>query len=205
MRLFVDFFDPNIVVQSGIHDVVTEAFVRAFTATFAGDPTAQDPPIQFGHGEGVRLVRDDSNPFGCEPYEQDFGGDAVVLYRGECTFLEKLMRTSAANASGVIAISDEEIGVNPSADREDLDVVGDSLDQVAIVVVERQDGEVIASMMDSADMHGGQVIMVFPPSDTPPETRGSGQFTEDERTKARDGNHVLYLNGHPLLNTRLMV
>ncbi|KAF7795859.1 hypothetical protein EIP86_007026 [Pleurotus ostreatoroseus] len=205
MRLFVDFFDPNFVVQSGMHDIVSEAFVRAFTATFAGDPTAKDSPIQFGRGEGVRLTRDDANPFGCKPYDQDFEGDAVVLYRGECTFLEKLMRASTANASGVITISDEDVGINPSVDKEDLDIVGDSLNHVAIVVVDRHDGEILASMMDSADMHGGQIIMVIPPLEPQPQARSIAQPTEDERTKARDVNRVLYLNGHPLLNTRLMV
>ncbi|KAJ3559837.1 hypothetical protein NM688_g94 [Phlebia brevispora] len=205
LKLFIDFFDPLLVFQSGMHDIVTEAFVRAFTSTFAGDPVVRGHSIRFGHGEGVRLVRDDSNPFGCNPYEHEFGGDAIVVLRGECTFLEKLMRAAAADASGVIAISDEDYGVNPSGDNEELQTVKDSLDDVAIVVVDRQDGEVLTAMMDSADMHGGQVVMIIPPIDAVPDSRDSGHPTDDQRTKAREAHNVLYLNGHPLLNTRLLV
>ena len=210
MRVFLDSFDPLAGVHRGMHDQVTEALIRGFTSMFAGDPVGDPnkPPLKFGHGDGdgVRLVRDFTNPYGCDPYTQDLEGDTVVLLRGECTFLEKLMNVAAVGGSGAIAISDEEYGVNPSADKEELDYIGGSLDHVAIVVVDQHDGAVLTSMLDAADTHDlGQVMMSIARTAAAPESRDSGLPPEESLSKAREGNRVLYLNGHPLLNTRLMV
>lgn len=216
MRLFLDSFDPLAGVQSVMQDQVTETTVRGFTSMFGGDPVGgpSQPPLSFGHGDGdgVRLVRDLSNPYGCDPYTQDLEGDAMVLLRGECTFLEKLMNVATVGGSGAIAISDDEFGVNPSADKEELEWVGSSLDDVAIVVVDRHDGAVLTSMMDAADAHDlGQVMMSIARTTAAPDSRDSGSVPtptlprEESMSKAREGNRVLYLNGRPLLNTRLMV
>ncbi len=205
LRVYMDYLDPLFHIQAGVHDMTTEASVLASTAMFGGDPAASNlpaGPIRFGHGEGVRLVRDSANPYGCLPYVRQFDGEAIVLSRGECTFLEKLTEAALAGASGVIAINDENHGVNPSGDPEELDAVGTSLDDVAIVVVNSQDGRLITSMLDSAEIRGlGQVMMAIAQIGEP----GMENTNELERTKARDGNRVLYLNGHPLVNTRLMV
>ena len=208
LRLYLDFFEPLMVVQPGMHDIVTEAFVRACTAMFGGDPASSDPHIRFGHGEGVRLVRDEWNPYGCKPYTLEFAGDAVVVRRGECTFLDKLVNAAAAGASGVIAISDDDSRVYPSAEPEELDPVSDFVEDVAIVVVDSEDGAVLTAMLDSAEIHGlGQVVMLITPTVISSDPQDSVPILPavEKFNKARDGGRVLYLNGHPLVNTRLMV
>lgn len=211
LRVFVDFLgqpDGSFQLQ---HEVPTEAFFTASTAMFGGDPTNWYPPekvLRFGRGEGagVGVVRDPSNPYGCAPYTQRFPDQAVVVQRGECTFLEKLFEAVIAGASGVIAISDEDHAVTPSATFEDLQAVEDAVDDVAIVVVSQHDGELLTAMLDTADKHGAQVMVAISPSG---HASGGGQepmlSLEEQRQRARDGNRVLYLNGHPLVNTRLMI
>lgn len=205
LRLFMESVDPNIV-QTVTNDVRSEVTVVASTAGFAGDPasstTDDHGPIRFGHGEGVALVRPKANnEYGCLPWEEKFDGEAVVVKRGECTFLEKLVEATIAGASGVIALSDEEHGINPSATPDEVKAYGKLLDEVAIVTVNKAESAVVTAMLDASELYGGQVVMAV--------SAGTGKTEEatldEKRTRAKEGNRVLYLNNHPLLNTRLMV
>lgn len=205
LRLFMESVDPNIV-QTVTNDVRSEVTMVASTAGFAGDPassaTNDHGPIRFGHGEGVALVRPKANnEYGCLPWEEKFDGEAVVVKRGECTFLEKLVEATIAGASGVIALSDEEHGINPSATPDEVKAYGKLLDEVAIVTVNRAESAVVTAMLDASELYGGQVVMAV--------SAGTGKTEEatldEKRTRAKEGNRVLYLNNHPLLNTRLMV
>lgn len=209
LRLYMDLMGSTDPVLQLRHDAPTEAFIDASTAMFGADPSTVDPqnPIRFGHGEGVRLVRDSSNPLGCESYKQEYAGEAIVVQRGDCTFLDKLFEAAVAGASGVVVISDENHGINPSADPGELQTVGDILDEVVVVVVNQEDGEILTMMMDVAESTGlGQVMMAVSP--TPEMTSNSHDASippEEAMRKARDSSRVLYLNGHPLINTRLLV
>lgn len=209
LRLYMDLMGSSDLALQLQHEAPTEAFIDASTAMFGADPSTVDPqhPIRFGHGEGVRLVRDPSNPLGCEPYKQRYAGEAIVVRRGDCTFLDKLFEAAVAGASGVVVISDENSGINPSADAGELQAVGDLLDDVVAVVVSRDDGEMLTAMMDAADSIGtGQVMVAVSP--TPETTSNSHDASippDEAMRRARDSSRVLYLNGHPLINTRLLV
>lgn len=214
LRIFISYVDPLFQVQPGMYDRNFEDIVIGHTALFGGDPISHPSgePIRFGHGEGVRLVMDLENLNGCQPFAQQYDGEALVVYRGECTFLEKLINGKKAGASGVVVIHDEARGVNPSADEGELKSAGVSLDDVAIVVVGRPDGEAILAMMDAAETHGmGHAMLAVVPTDEtmeepkPEEPKTAPERDRSDRKAASEPARVLYLNGHPLLNTRLMV
>jgi len=211
LRIFLDYTDPLFrqPQQPGLFDGVSETLVPALTAMFGGDPTlthVEGQPLRFGHGNGVRLVRDGSNTHGCKPFDQTYDGEAIVVLRGECTFLEKLAYGKAAGVSGVLVISNEDKAVNPSADAKDLQAIGDPLDDVVVVVVSQSDGAVVTSLLDTAETFGAHAMLAVAPLGHPEtddeylKAGGSG-----EASHGGDSHRVLYLNGHPLQNTRLLV
>ncbi|KAH9947270.1 alpha-mannosidase [Amylocystis lapponica] len=202
LRFHIDAVDPLFHLQQlGMHDTPSEAVFVASTALFGGDPTvpmADGRPLRFGHGNGVRLVRATDNPHGCLPYAQQFEDEAILVVRGECTFLEKLVLAQAAGASGVVVLSNEDGHINPSADAADIAAAGDTINAAAVVVLRQSAGIVVGAMLAAVEEAGlGQVIL----------TVGSGdqRAVDSARESSKDTNRVLYLNGHPLLNTRLLV
>jgi len=180
--------------------------MTASTALFGGDPTIPPPasgeaPLRFGHGEGVHVVREPSNPYGCLAYTQRFHDHAILVQRGECTFLEKLVAARLAGASGVVVLSDEDMHLNPSADLLELAAVKDVIKDAVIVVLKRAAGDAVSGMMDTVEhLDIGRVMVVVEPEPQP-----AMDIQEEQKNTSRDINRVLYLNGHPLLNTRLMV
>ena len=207
LRLFMEPVDPTIV-QTVMNDMRSEVTVVASTASFAGDPTSVDPikgSIRFGHGEGVHLVRPHTNEYGCSSWDEKFNGEALVVKRGECSFLENLVEAAIAGASGVIALSDEDHGVNPSTSPEEIGPYGNLLDSVAIVTVSRAESSVVTAMLDASELYGGRVVMAIAPTSEPGATKTEEATLDERRTRAKEGNRVLYLNNHPLLNTRLMI
>ncbi|GJE84706.1 glycoside hydrolase family 47 protein [Phanerochaete sordida] len=208
LRVYIDFLGASDTMLQLQHDTPSETFVTASTAIFGADPSAPlgDSGARFGRGEGARLVRDAANPHGCAPYKQRYAGEALVVRRGECTFLDKLFEAAVAGASGVVVLSDTEHAITPSAGADELAAVADMLDDVAIVVVDRADGDVLTAMLNAADAFGAQVMAGIAPAAEPTAHGGhAGGSPEAAMQRARDGNRILYLNGHPLVNTRLMV
>ncbi|KAI0773849.1 alpha-mannosidase [Fomes fomentarius] len=225
LRLYLDYVDPMLQLQGpGMQDVITEINVVAATAMFGGDPAAPpsssgQPALRFGHGDGVRVVRVPDNSLGCSPYpEALLDNEAVVVKRGDCTFLEKLVIAQRAGASGVIVLGNEDNHINPSADKAELVAAGLQLDEVAIVVLRKADAELVAQMLDSAERHGlGTIRLVVEPWGGPAEAdkhaaagddKGKGEAAAEDTKKSdifKDATRVLYLNNHPLLNTRLLV
>lgn len=205
LRIFIDFVDSSSYIQSiaGISDAV----FTASTGQFAGDPTVPHPPngkaLRFGQGEGVGLVRDPANPTGCQEYMQTFADEAILVRRGECTFLEKLMRAHEVGASGVVVINYSDMSINPSTNVEDLEDVGDSLDDVAIVVLRASDGRQVSAMLDVAeDHHTGRVVLAL--ESTQCDTASVEQEAVEEHSRIAEKS-VLFINGHALLNTKLLV
>ncbi|EPS95376.1 hypothetical protein FOMPIDRAFT_146232 [Fomitopsis schrenkii] len=208
LRFHLQYTDPLFHIQTGFNaDGPTELFATASTALFGADPNAPVPvdgtsPIRFGHGEGVRLVRAPDNPLGCKPYARTFAGDAVFVYRGECTFLEKLVHARRAGASGVVVISDEDLHINPSAEAADLDGVEELVSDAVAVVLRRPVGEAVTAMMAAAEERGvGQVVVQVEPD----ADMGVDVDVETDENAPRDVVRMLYINGHPLVNTRLLV
>lgn len=211
LRFRIEIVDPMFQVQTGVVDGPSEAHITAHTSFFGADLTANpipdSKPIRFGHGAGVRLTRDPANILGCSPYEHAFNGDALLVHRGECSFLDKLMIAKSAGASGVVVISDEELSINPSSDPLTIATVGDISD-VALVALKRSAGEVVSAMLDSAEGIG-QVVLMVDPEGQSATTDGRQVPPEEAPQKGGkepvDPDRVLFINGHALLNTRLIV
>lgn len=195
--------------QPSMHDLLSEDIVfTGFTAMFGGDPTTaptgSEAHMLFGHGEGVPVARDEGNRFGCEPYTHPFEDDAILVSRGGCTFLEKLIHAMSAGASGVVVVSDSDTGLNPSASKEEIESAGEALNDVALVVLKQIDGRLLESMMDAADGVGGRVWLAVEPEGPTSDPAPEGE-TRRSKGAASDPPRLLYLNGHALLNTRLLV
>ncbi|OSC99135.1 glycoside hydrolase family 47 protein [Trametes coccinea BRFM310] len=220
LRLYLDYVDPLLQLQGlGMHDIITETVVVASTAMFGGDPTvpgtldADKPPLRFGHGDGVRVARFPDNPLGCSPYTEKLDGEAIVVARGECTFLEKLAYAQKAGASGVVVLGNEEQHISPSADAQELAAAGPEIDEVAIVVLRRGDAQLVSDMLDEAERYGlGAVKLVVEPwtdvpaeADRPVDGGRHGEKDKSKEEKVEVAPRVLYLNNHPLLNTRLLI
>ncbi|KAH9050101.1 alpha-mannosidase [Lactarius hengduanensis] len=207
LRIFIDFVDAGSHMPSVVGGLVSDAVFIASTGQFAGDPSDPFPdngiPLRFGQGEGVGLVRDPANPTGCHAYIQTFTDEAILVRRGGCTFLEKLQRAHEVGASGVVVINDSDEVVSPSASTEDLKDVGDSLDDAAVVVLGASDGRQVSAMLDVAeDHHVGRVVLVL---ENLERDTASPEQDPTEEPSGFAGNRILYINGHALLNTRLLV
>jgi ER degradation enhancer, mannosidase alpha-like 1 len=193
LRFFVHTMDTMFRLQLPSFGPTTEVELTGYTSIFGGDlsntPPPDKPPLRFRHHDGVRIARDHENSFGCLPYATSHNDTAILVDRGECTFLEKLIHARSAGAAGVVVISHENFGVNPTASEEELAAAGD-LSDVAIVVLTAPDGQKVTALMDLA-VATGQLMVALDKGNSPAETHGP--------------ERVLYLNGHPLLNTRLLV
>ncbi len=221
LRFYLDYVDPMLQVGTfGMQDTITETSVVAATALFGGDPTV-DPPLLFGHGngDGVRVVRFSDNRLGCSEYNEVLlDNEAVVVDRGECTFLEKLVFAERAGASGIVVLGTEEHHINPSAEKEEVEAASPQIDDVAVVVLRKSDADQVSRMLDSAQQHGlGTVKLVVEPWVGPADAddvrgdvagekkRERAQEPERKPTPTADPARIMYLNNHPLLNTRMIV
>lgn len=199
--------------QVGTAEDPLEVSLPVNTALFGGDPSLSDPdhePIRFGHHEGVRLIQDHSNRYGCAPYEQTHLDEVLLVDRGECTFLEKLLRAKEASSSGVIVINDDDARISPSIDDEEREQVGDAVDDVALVILTKTAGEAVRDMIKRTQYLGaGQVMFVVDPESrqvgVKKRTRKNYKSSNEMDKLKDDIQKVLYLNGHALVNTRLVV
>jgi ER degradation enhancer, mannosidase alpha-like 1 len=199
--------------QVGTTEDSLEVTVPVNTALFGGDPSLSDPdhePIRFGHQDGVRLLQDHSNRYGCVSYEQTHLDGVLLVDRGECTFLEKLLNAREAGASGVIVINDDDARISPSIDDEEREEVGDAVDEVALVILTKTAGEAVMDMIKRTQYLGvGQVMFMVDPESRQvgmkKRPRKNYKSSNDMDKLKDDIQKVLYLNGHALVNTRLVV
>lgn len=214
LRFFLDTADPIMQIQPVTQQTAADLVLTAYPALFGGDPTnpptSDEYPLPFGHGNGARVVRVPANPQGCQLYDpHSLPEDSVVLvHRGSCTFLEKLMNAAYSGASGVVVISDDDTPVNPSADQAEIAAEGALLDQVVAVVVTKKSGAEVTRMLDLAEARGFLELMVAVDPEGQSgvtDARESVDRKASERNQSEDRGRYLYLNGHPLLNTRLLV
>jgi len=166
--------------------------------------------MRFGHQDGVRLVQEHLNQYGCQPYEQSYVDGVVVVDRGECTFLKKLLNAKEAGASGVIVIGDSDTRVSPSIDDDERAEVGDTVDDVALVLLTKTAGKSVTDMIKRTEVSGlGQVMFTVDPESRQVGAKRKPTNTpksSNEMDKLKDNiQMVLYLNGHALVNTRLVV
>ncbi|KAG6813486.1 hypothetical protein H0H92_010511 [Tricholoma furcatifolium] len=197
LRFYAEDVDSLVEVQT-VKSVDTskdlqQALLVAHTAQFGGDLTTKrhsDPNgLRFAHQDGVHVYMDAENPMGCGPYRYLHPHTALVVHRGECTFLEKLMHARDASAAGIIVISDDDLVINPTANADEIRTAGD-LNDTALVLLPQPAGEILLEMMHRAEQ--GIISRV--------------KMVLEEETidiPAKDPNRILYINGHPLRNTRL--
>lgn len=212
IRLALDNVDPLFRAQTGVIESSPGILVTAYTSMFGADlaaiPLPGAQPVRFGRGDGVRITRDKANHLGCLPYGRTFDNDAVLVYRGDCSFVEKLTRAKSAGASGVVVVNNDDTVVNPSSDAEELAVAGD-LSDVAMVVLTRSAGKLVTSILDSLEAHGtGRVMLMIEPEGHSAATDGRempDDQTDKQGSERVDSGRVLYINGHAVLNTRLIV
>ncbi|KAK0191006.1 alpha mannosidase-like protein [Armillaria mellea] len=168
-----------------------ETYLTAWTGFFGGDISLaahyEQNPLRFADPNGLPVYRVDDNLLGCSPYSTSYQDGVILTYRGDCTFLQKLLMARSAGAAGVLVVSDEDVALNPTANADEVLAAG-GIDDVAIAVLPRQAGNYIDEMM-------GMV-----------ESRGIGRNEEEvQDVEEQPSNRILYINGHPLLNTRLLV
>jgi mannosidase alpha-like ER degradation enhancer 1 len=104
-----------------------------------------------------------------------------------------------AGSVGVLVVSDEDVAMNPTADPKELEAAGD-LGDVGLVVLPLQVGQLVHEMLDSTEERGGQVMLQVDPERMSAPSPDVLHETEKEKV-----HKILYLNGHPLLNTRLLI
>ncbi|TFK43613.1 alpha mannosidase-like protein [Crucibulum laeve] len=215
LHFFTGEVDPMFQVQTGIPEEQLEEIVTAYTASFGADLSAHvedDKRAQFSRSEGLVVYREPINPTGCKPYTHSYPNSVLVVQRGECTFMEKLLEAKAASAAGVVVISNESGAINPTANMDEVTAAGD-LSGVGIVLITRDSGEALVRLLDQAEAHGAGRIMVMvnPGPHSSLDNTDTGHVPtekdsrKEEKEKDPNSNRILYINGHPLLNTRLLV
>jgi ER degradation enhancer, mannosidase alpha-like 1 len=208
LRFFVEDVDPMFQVQNDMHESSLDTTLMAFTSLFGGDPTTSSSyqePLRFGHHEGVRIVQDQTNREGCLPYSQSYSNDVLVVHRGACTFLDKLRMAKETGASGVVVFSDVDTALNPSVDKKDIEDLGDSLQDVVLVVLPRSSANEVMNMMEVVDKLGLGQIKVVVDSEEASTVTDSQQLPKKMKNPVNDSSRMLYLNGQPLTNTRLLI
>ncbi|KAL1741262.1 hypothetical protein HDZ31DRAFT_12931, partial [Schizophyllum fasciatum] len=114
-----------------------------------------------------------------------------------------------AGAVGVLVVGTEEAAVNPTADADELATAGD-LSGVVLLTLTRSAGRTLKKMLDDGEQRRlGQVMLLLDPEGRLAEVRSVGaEMDGEEEERAEESapeNRILYLNGHPLLNTKILV
>ncbi|KIM46267.1 glycoside hydrolase family 47 protein [Hebeloma cylindrosporum] len=210
LRLFTTNVDPMLQVEtSHLSQKGFDISISGFTARFGADlssyitldPNKETP--RWRTTEGVAVRRDPGNLYGCDLYEGGHPDSMLVVQRGHCTFLEKLLRARDASAAGIIVISDEDAGVNPTANPDELTAAGD-LNDVAVILLPKKTGETFQELvMASERLNSLQIMMTLHQPLGDGDDSGYAPIENEEQPK--DPNRILYINGHPLINTRLLV
>jgi mannosidase alpha-like ER degradation enhancer 1 len=167
---------------------------------------------RFSRPEGLRVYQDKDNEQGCDPYVQPYPEGVLIARRGGCPFLDKLKNANEASAAGVIVISDEDLQINPTANVDELDEAG-NLNDTALVLLTKTSGKALLEMIDLAELQVGSQVMVAlhrsrqGGNSTDPDPAASQEDlpTPTEEDNRDPSERVLYINGHALLNTRLLV
>ncbi|RDB22490.1 ER degradation-enhancing alpha-mannosidase-like protein 1 [Hypsizygus marmoreus] len=204
LRFYADDVDPMFQIQTGLKAETSndlQALITGHTSHFGADifatPQADKQPPRFSRSEGIPVNRDwESDPYGCGPYKHPHPDIILVVRRGHCTFLEKLVHARSAGAAGVIVVSEENFAINPTANHDEVEAAGD-LSDVALVLLTQKPGQLLLDMLDRG--LGNQVKMVVE-DQWQTSRRDTGHVPAE-----KDPNRILYINGHPLLNTRLLV
>jgi len=211
LRIFSSNLNPMFQVQdSNTDSQVIDVSVTGYSAQFGADlsravayPTKEIPRIR--SSEGVVVRRDPENLQGCNAYEQSYPDSVLVVHRGDCTFLDKLLKARDASAAGIIVISNQDTVINPAANRDELALVGD-LSDVGLVLLTNEVGQAFENMLIASEqLRPGHIMLALEHKQNVGSVEDNGHRPVDKEREAKDPNRILYINGHPLINTRLLI
>ena len=208
IRIFSSDSNPTLKAQN--NNQVIDLSLTACTAQFGADLShavtrSRKESSRIRGSEGVVIRRDPENLRGCNSYGQSYPDSVLVVHRGECTFLEKLVKARDASAAGVIVISNVDTPINPSASREELALVGD-LSNVGLVLLTNKVGQAIENVLISSDeLYSGGLMLALEATRDGGSVEDTGDTPVDKEAEVKDLNRNLYINGHPLINTRLLI
>jgi ER degradation enhancer, mannosidase alpha-like 1 len=202
LRFLINIVDPMFRGFLDADDLSDDlhALVSAFTAHFAGNPSTPILPngkrLRFANLDGLVVRQDTQNSNGCDKYQRLYTDNVLVVRRGGCTFLEKLIQARDVGAAGVVVISDEDGAINPTANTDEVEAAGD-INDIVITLLPHRAGAALEAVMTTAEQAGWEVLMKLET-----ELEDAPQPVSEPK---KDPNRILYINGHPLLNTRLLV
>ena len=211
LRIFSSKTNPMLQVQnSNLDNQVIDLSLTAFSAHFGTDlshavtyPTKESPPIR--SSEGVVIRRDPENHRGCNSYKKSYPDSVLLVHRGDCTFLEKLVKARDASAAGVIVISNEDTPINPTASREELALVGD-LSDVGLLLLTNTVGQAFENVLIASErLYSQEIMLALERTQDGESVEDTGDTPVDKKAEVKDLNRNLYINGHPLMNTRLLI
>jgi len=175
--------------------------VTGYTALFGADLSLSHSlnvsSVPIVRPEGIPIRHENLNRHGCVPFKRSYPGSALIVHRGQCTFLEKLLYARAASASTLIIISDDDRAINPYADADELEAAGD-LSDAAVILLPKETGEALEDMLITSKLGTTEVRISV-------DTEKLDDESESHAEKDEETTRVLYINGHPLINTRLLV
>jgi len=205
LHFYMQDVDPT-AAASDTSEFTKEAYANGFNALFGADlQNPRHPGIRFLDQAGLPVYQDHANPQACEPYQQAYPDSVLFVHRGGCTFLTKLVNARAASAAGVVVISPDNAVLNPTADDDEMEAAGD-LDDVALVYLTQEMGKNVSDMLDAAEKYEDQQVVLVIASEA--ELAASSEEKSPEQKKhptSTDTDRILYINGLPLLNTRLLI
>jgi len=110
----------------------------------------------------------------------------------------------------VVVINDNYVRISPSIDEEEKEAVGNVADDVALVILTREGGKAVTDMIKrTRDSGMGQVMFTVDQESKQagPKRKPTKIYrSSNDVDKLKDDiQKVLYLNGHALVNTRLVV
>jgi mannosidase alpha-like ER degradation enhancer 1 len=208
VRIFSSDTNPTLKAQN--NNEVIDLSLLAYSAQFGADlshavthSTNESPRIR--SREGVVIRRDPENLRGCSSYKKSYADSVLLVHRGACTFLEKLVKARDALAAGVIIISSVDTPINPSASREELALVGD-LSDVGLLLITNTVGKAFENVLVvSEKLYPGGLTLALDHTQDGESVEDTGDTPLDKKEEVKDPNRNLYINGHPLINTRLLI
>ncbi|PPQ64702.1 hypothetical protein CVT24_008329 [Panaeolus cyanescens] len=213
MNVFTENFElPSHLQIDAFTEKGIDVSVVGYSAQFGADLSSsyhdsKSPIPLIRSEEGVAVHLDLENPFGCSPFKKEYPNRLLLIHRGQCTFLEKLLQARAASAEGIIIISDDDLAINPTASKAEIEAAGD-LSQLSVILLPKTTGTTFQDLLTASSKLDGVTIKVSVP--LPEHSAYSDDSTqkpndEDQEEKGKDPNRILYINGHPLINTRLLI
>jgi len=196
LRFYIDAVDSmfsRLNMMETVNDM--DLSVTGYVGFFGGNLlNSEELPVLFTGL--IPVYQDDENTYGCEAYHESYQDGIILTQRGECTFLQKLIQARDSGAAGVLVVNDEDFAINPTSHPEELEAAGD-ISEVAIIMLPRTAGQQIEDLLNNAQGIGHVMFSLEHEHQSAVEAKIEAEIQEKNP-------RILYINGHPLLNTRLL-